>query len=74
MDTARERERLLRWLARPDAYPHRPDRIEHIETHISDVFLAARRRLSRTSSRHACSRARTVEKSRKSYLTGFFNL
>lgn len=28
------------WLARADSYPHRPDRVEHLQTHISHVFLA----------------------------------
>jgi uncharacterized protein len=40
MDAVREHERIVRWLARPGAYPHRPDRVEQIETHISHVFLA----------------------------------
>lgn len=31
---------LARWLATPAAYPHSPARVEHIETHISHVFLA----------------------------------
>jgi len=31
---------IVRWLATPEAYPHRPERVEHIETHISDVFIA----------------------------------
>ena len=32
--------RLLEALMRPDAYPHPVDAVEHIETHISHVFLA----------------------------------
>jgi uncharacterized protein len=40
METAREHEAIVRWLARPEAYPHRPDRVEQVETHISRVFLA----------------------------------
>jgi aminoglycoside phosphotransferase family enzyme/predicted kinase len=28
------------WLTSPNVYQHRPDRVEHIETHISNVFLA----------------------------------
>jgi aminoglycoside phosphotransferase family enzyme len=32
--------RLIEALMRPDAYPHPVDAIEHIETHISHVFLA----------------------------------
>ncbi len=30
---------LARWLATPAAYPHSPARVEHVETHISHVFL-----------------------------------
>jgi aminoglycoside phosphotransferase family enzyme/predicted kinase len=33
-------EALIRWLATPNAYPHAPDSVDHIETHISHVFLA----------------------------------
>ncbi len=40
METARQHEAIVRCLARPEAYPHRPDRVEQIETHISRVFLA----------------------------------
>ncbi len=40
MEMAREYESIVRWLARPDAYLHRPDRVEQMETHISHVFLA----------------------------------
>jgi uncharacterized protein len=40
METAREHEAIAGWLARPEAYLHRPDRVEHVETHISHVFLA----------------------------------
>lgn len=36
---ATERE-LVHWLATPDAYPHRPEHVAHVETHISHVFLA----------------------------------
>ncbi|WP_373510894.1 AAA family ATPase [Thiocapsa sp.] len=32
--------RLIEALMRPDAYPHPADPVEHIETHISHVFLA----------------------------------
>ena len=32
--------RLIQALMRPDAYPHPADPVEHIETHISHVFLA----------------------------------
>jgi uncharacterized protein len=40
MEIARDHEAIVCWLARPEAYPHRPDRVEHVETHISHVFLA----------------------------------
>lgn len=40
MESAPEHEAIVRWLARPDSYAHRPNRIEQIETHISHVFLA----------------------------------
>src|SRR5262245_34366218 len=40
MVTNRGHEEVVRWLARREAYPHRPDRVEQIETHISQVFLA----------------------------------
>jgi len=33
-------QRLIASLMRPDAYPHPADPVEHIETHISHVFLA----------------------------------
>jgi aminoglycoside phosphotransferase family enzyme/predicted kinase len=33
-------DRIVAGLRRPDAYPHRADRLAHIETHISHVFLA----------------------------------
>src|SRR5215471_12822424 len=32
-------EAIVRWLATPNAYPRAPDLVEHIETHISHVFL-----------------------------------
>ncbi len=35
-----EHQSIVRWLARPEAYAHRPDRVEQIETHISHLFLA----------------------------------
>jgi uncharacterized protein len=35
-----DQEAIAAWLARPDSYPHRPDRVELVETHISQVFLA----------------------------------
>jgi uncharacterized protein len=40
MENATEHEAIVRWLATPDVYPHHPDRVEHVETHISNVFLA----------------------------------
>jgi aminoglycoside phosphotransferase family enzyme/predicted kinase len=40
MEFAAEHEALVRWLVSPATYPHRPDRVEHVETHISHVFLA----------------------------------
>jgi hypothetical protein len=36
----RDRERLVASLCGAGAYPHAAERTEHIETHISDVFLA----------------------------------
>src|SRR5581483_3069303 len=35
-----EDDAVADWLAAPDAYRQRPDRVEHIETHISHVFVA----------------------------------
>src|SRR5690349_14873107 len=35
-----EHEAIVRWLSRRETYPHRPDNVKHVETHISDVFLA----------------------------------
>lgn len=32
--------RVVEWLSTPRAYPHRPARVEQIETHISRVFVA----------------------------------
>jgi len=40
MDRPDELEAIVRWLARPASYRHSPHRVEHVETHISDVFLA----------------------------------
>jgi uncharacterized protein len=31
---------IVRALAEPGFYPHRPERVEHVQTHISHVFLA----------------------------------
>jgi uncharacterized protein len=39
MNTIPEHEAVVRWLARPETYAHRPDRVEQIETHISHLFL-----------------------------------
>ena len=33
-------DRLLRFLGQPEAYDHRPDKVDHIQTHISHVFIA----------------------------------
>src|SRR5436305_4119614 len=35
-----QHDAIVRWLKTLDAYPHRPKSVEHIETHISHVFLA----------------------------------
>jgi aminoglycoside phosphotransferase family enzyme/predicted kinase len=35
-----QHESIVRWLSRPETYPHRPDRVEQVETHVSQVFLA----------------------------------
>lgn len=40
MTAIHEQESIVQWLARPGAYPHAPERVEMIETHISRVFLA----------------------------------
>jgi uncharacterized protein len=40
MENAPKQEAIVRWLGRPEAYAHRPDRVEQIETHISHLFLA----------------------------------
>jgi aminoglycoside phosphotransferase family enzyme/predicted kinase len=31
---------IVGWLAKPEAYPHRPEHVDHIETHVSHVYLA----------------------------------
>lgn len=31
---------LLHFLEEPDFYPHKPDKVQHIQTHISHVFIA----------------------------------
>ena len=40
MTPIHEQAPIVDWLARPGAYPHAPQRVEMIETHISRVFLA----------------------------------
>jgi len=40
MDPIQEHETIVRWLRGPSSYPHRPHRVEQIQTHISQVFLA----------------------------------
>jgi aminoglycoside phosphotransferase family enzyme/predicted kinase len=40
MTTEPDHESIVRWLERPEAYAHHPERVEHIQTHISHVFLA----------------------------------
>jgi aminoglycoside phosphotransferase family enzyme/predicted kinase len=40
MDALSQHEAIVRWLAGTEAYPHRPDGVQHVETHISHVFLA----------------------------------
>lgn len=32
---------LIHFLEQPDSYPHRPDSVKHIQTHISHVFIAS---------------------------------
>jgi uncharacterized protein len=32
---------LIDFLMKPESYPHKPDRINHIQTHISHVFIAS---------------------------------
>jgi aminoglycoside phosphotransferase family enzyme/predicted kinase len=36
----KEQEAIVRMLADPASYPRRPDAVEHVQTHISHVFLA----------------------------------
>jgi aminoglycoside phosphotransferase family enzyme/predicted kinase len=43
MEAYDQNESIVRWLSRPETYPHRPDVVEHVETHISHVFLAGSR-------------------------------
>jgi uncharacterized protein len=32
---------IIEFMNQPDSYPHHPDRIEHIQTHISHIFIAS---------------------------------
>jgi len=32
---------IIEFMKRPDSYPHSPDTVEHIQTHISHVFIAS---------------------------------
>jgi aminoglycoside phosphotransferase family enzyme/predicted kinase len=38
---SKRQERLLAFLASPTSYPHRPDEVHSVETHISWVFIAS---------------------------------
>jgi hypothetical protein len=40
MTPATTHDAIVRALAEPSFYPHRPARVEHVQTHISHVFLA----------------------------------
>lgn len=40
MDISAGQEATIGWLANPPTYPHVPASVEHLETHISHVFLA----------------------------------
>jgi aminoglycoside phosphotransferase family enzyme len=40
MGSGEEQDKIVCWLGSYGAYPHRPRQVEHIETHISHVFLA----------------------------------
>src|SRR3990167_10267541 len=35
------RQRLIDFLLDPSSYPHRPSGVTHLQTHISDIFIAA---------------------------------
>jgi aminoglycoside phosphotransferase family enzyme/predicted kinase len=39
-NTAYDREALVQQMTSPDFYPHPPGQVTHLQTHISDVFLA----------------------------------
>lgn len=43
MDATRDQQEIVQWLSCSQAYPNRPESIEHLETHISHVFLAGNR-------------------------------
>jgi uncharacterized protein len=32
---------IIEFMKRPDSYPHRPEKVEHIQTHISHVFISS---------------------------------
>src|SRR5438094_465920 len=40
MSNSQQTDAVAHWLANPIVYPHHPDRVEHIESHISHVFVA----------------------------------
>jgi uncharacterized protein len=42
MTTQAEHEALVRWIQEPESYATGPARVQHMETHISDVFLVGR--------------------------------
>lgn len=35
-----EYSKLIHFLSNPESYPHRPSKVQHVQTHISHVFLA----------------------------------
>lgn len=35
-----EREEIIRFLANRNSYEHKPEKVEHIQTHASDIFIA----------------------------------
>jgi uncharacterized protein len=40
MTSGRDSRELVGWLSQAGSYPHAPASVEHVQTHISDVFLA----------------------------------
>lgn len=40
LDTDETRDAVVRFMADPSSHPHHPARVEHVQTHISHVFLA----------------------------------